>query len=251
MRGKSAILGTASVVGLLALAIPAQAGDAVWYPVAAWEMNEHTDQVNLRDATGNHFSGIIGGRVTPTDRRYHNFPKEPRDTVVPQHIDLVQDYDGLDPGFGDFMVQVSFKWDNDRHDMNLVQKGQGSPAGGLFKMKTSVPSEGQPKGGIKCLFRGSTGDSQVESWGARHGGIKPGRLNDGKWHSVECSRDVNGTVMFVDGVFVDQNTNQPGEIDNDWPISIGGNTYCRDTPTQENQCNYWWGKIGRVRWLFA
>lgn len=231
------------IASLLLMAIPSQAteskGHAVWYTIASWEMNERPNAVILRDSTGNGFSGHIGMRVSPSGSN-HVFPREDRQESFPQHIDKIADNDYLDPSFSDFAVAVRFKWDNKRHDMNLVQKGQGSPVGGLFKMKTTIPVLGQPKGHVKCLFRGSNGDSQVNSYETGY------RLNDGTWHVVECERTIQGTLMFVDNVLVDINEHGPGEISNNWPIAIGGNSYC-DRP--DLMCNYFWGKIDYVRWL--
>ena len=219
--------------GLLGFALPASAGDTDWYPAAAWEMNERIPQV-LKDSTGNGFVGEIGDRVT-LNKKYHSFPREKRDAFRPEHIDRVYYSPELNPGTADFAVSVRFRWPNKRHDMNLVQKGQGNPEGGLFKMKTSVGN--QPDGAIKCLFRGSEGDSQVESYGYA-------ALNDGKWHHVRCERTVAGSSMFIDGNFVDNNPKLVGDITNDWPITIGGNIKC-----SQYICNYWWGQIGYVRWL--
>lgn len=239
----------AVIIGILGIPIITQvpnnatAGDLEWYPVAAWEMNERPNRTVLHDLSGNNLDGVIGARVDPIKRRYHKFPREPRKEVRPAHIDYVHDNDLLDPGFRDFAVVVRFNWSSKRHDMNLVQKGQGNPEGGIFKMKTTVPAAGQPQGHIKCLFRGSTGNAQVESYSGA-------KVNDGKWHNVRCERFNGETYMYMDGKLVDHNTNQPGEISNTWPIAIGGNTFCEDTATEENQCNYWWGKIGFVRWLY-
>lgn len=230
---KSSVASLVIGAGLLGFALPAHAGDT-WYHVAAWEMNEKAGATVLHDSA-NSFDGVIGDRIT-TNGSYQSFPREDRQGFFPQHIDRIPDNDSLDPGFGDFAVVARFKWGNDRHDINIVQKGQGSPAGGMFKMKTSLKR--QAIGGIKCLFRGSTGDSQVESYPTF------GPLNDNDWHTVKCVRDNNGTTMFVDGTFVDLNTKQPGEISNDWPITIGGNIKC-----QNYLCNYWWGQLDYVRVL--
>ena len=231
---------TAVALGLAAtasVANPSSAGDGPTY-VARWEMNEHPKAVYLRDTSGNGFRGHIGRKVEPTHQQYHHFPRTAHDIdSAPGHIDQVPDAPGLDPGFADFSVSVKFRWLGGS-DRNLVQKGQGNPLGGMFKMKTTVAD--QPPGQIKCLFRGSMGDSQVESYGGP-------RLDDGKWHVVTCKRRTDDTIMFVDGVFVDMNTNDSGEISNDWPWAIGGNSYCEDH-TLENTCNYWWGDIGFVRY---
>lgn len=233
------IIVTTAVLALMS-PMAAHAGSS-WTPVARWEMNEKADQTVLRDSSGNGLAGTIGKQVTPTKQRYHSFPRVDQDTVRPQHLDVVPDNPALDPGTADFAVVVKFTWDGG-NDRNLIQKGQGSPAGGMFKMKTSVPQEGQPAGYIKCLFRGATRDSQVESYAAP-------RLDDGKWHVVRCESTSAGTAMYVDGALVDTNDNLPGSISNDWPVAIGGNTYCDDTATQNNVCNYWFGRIGFVRWL--
>jgi len=234
LRTKCVIIGIASIP-IITQASNASAGDTNWYPVALWEMNEGPKQSVLHDSTGNGFVGTIGTRIIKNGK-YQTFPREDKQAFRPQHIDRIPDNDILDPGFGDFAVVARFKWGNNRHDINIVQKGQGNPTGGIFKMKTSLKS--QAIGGIKCLFRGSAGNSQVESY-PNHS-----PLNDGKWHTVRCERTVDGSSMFIDGVFVDNNPNLAGEISNDWPITIGGNIKC-----EQYLCNYWWGKIGYVRWV--
>lgn len=204
---------------------------------AHWRMDENRGTV-LRDSAHNH-DGMIGRKVI-TNGAVHRFTKAPRNTYVPGRIDLVPDSDVLDPGNDPFAVTVTFTWP-EGSDNNLIQKGQGSPAGGLFKMKTTVRGMDppQPPGHIKCLFRGSTGDSQVESYSGP-------RLDDGKWHTVTCRRTSIGTVMAVDGKQVDSNGNDPGVISNDWPIAIGGNSSCADGVVLE--CNYWHGRIGDIKW---
>jgi hypothetical protein len=216
-------------VALLLVPTPALASSA------HWSMNENRGTV-LHDATGHGFTGTIGRKVRLTGKA-HRFTFTANATSVPGRIDTVPDYDRLDPGSKPFSVRVRFQWQG-AHDRNLIQKGQGSPDGGLFKMKTSVPAEGQPKGQLKCLFRGSTGDSQVESYGHS-------RLDDGKWHVVECTRTPTGTVMAIDGVVVDRNGNDPGVISNDWPIAIGGNSAC---DAEGLICNYWYGQISDIQW---
>lgn len=199
-------------------------------------MNENRGSV-LHDSSGHGFSGHIGKKVL-LNGSSHGFRHIASGVYRPGRIDTVPDYSRLDPGEHAFTVKARFKWSYHDHDNNIVQKGQGSPYGGIFKMKTSVPSQGQPRGQLKCLFRGSIGDSQVESYGHR-------RLDDNKWHTVECSRNGKGTVMRIDGVVVDRNSKQPGVISNNWPIAIAGNTAC-DSPDLE--CNYWSGRIDYVKW---
>lgn len=196
-------------------------------------MNEQKGHV-LHNSAGSKFDGHIGRHVGLTGNA-HVFSQIDRGIYQPGRIDVVPDRNRLAPGNAHFAVTVRFKWPGGS-DNNLIQKGQGSPAGGLFKMKTSVGT--QPDGAIKCLFRGSTGDSQVESYGSP-------RLDDSEWHTVTCIRNRVGTIMAVDGKQVDANGNDPGIINNDWPIAIGGNSNCN---SPDLECNYWRGQIGDIKW---
>lgn len=224
----------ASIIALLVLVLFVVTMVAANANTSHWRMDDRYRV--LHDSAGNQ-DGSIGRKVI-TNGHSHKFTKAPPNTQIPGRIDTVPDAGQLDPGNAPFAVTVSFTWPEGT-DNNLIQKGQGSPAGGIFKMKTTVPGLGQPEGQIKCLFRGSTGDSQVESYGGP-------RLDDGLWHTVVCRRTNAGTVMAVDGRQIDVNGNDPGIISNDWPIAIGGNSSCSDGI--ELECNYWHGRIGDIKW---
>lgn len=223
------------VLAVLA-AVPLLCSGTAYASTAHWTMNEKHTSV-LRDATGHGYTGTIGRHVV-LDGATHRYLPIARGIKQNGRIDVVPDNNRLDPGARSFSVRVRFLW-NQNSDNNLIQKGQGSPVGGLFKMKTTVESAGQPPGQLKCLFRGDIGDSQVESYGHH-------RLDNGKWHVVLCGRNAHGTYMRIDGQPVDHNPKQPGVISNDWPIAIGGNTYC--PPDFGYECNYWWGRIGDITW---
>jgi len=230
---KNAILGTAVATGLLAVAIPtatAQAGNTV----AAWEMNEGRKTNVLRDSVGN-FNGSLGEHVV-TNGRYHHFDQHNRKTTAPGHINVVPDNDSLDPGFSNFAVVTRIRFTSTL-DRNIVQKGQSAVNGRAFKMKARGAEHA---GFISCLFRGSDGDSYVDSNRS---------LANGKWHTIQCKRTNQGTVMRVDGVVTERNDNDPGSIDNDWPIAIGGNTSCWEGAARN--CNYWWGDIDYIRWMIG
>lgn len=223
-----------AVVGLLLIAHVGEANAAVKHPlVAHWQMNERKGHT-LRDSSSNHLAGFIGRHVI-LNGHDHRFPPIARGVFQRGRIDFVPDNPLLDPGDASFSVRVQFLW-NQNDDNNLIQKGQGDPAGGMFKMKTTATGSRLP-GYIYCLFRGSTGDSTVSSEAYP-------RLDDGQWHVVLCKRTITGTAMWVDGVQVDTNDNDPGTISNDWPVSIGGNKQW--APGQEP--NYFWGRIGDVQW---
>lgn len=209
--------------------------------IAHWGMNEPvTHPIGsrvLQDESIYTHRGTIGRRVV-LDGHSHHFLRAPRGVEQPGRIDRVPDSDDLDPGAQPFSISIRFLWAGGG-DRNLIQKGQGSPAGGMVKVKTSVPKLGQPEGQVKCLFRGSTGDSQVESYGGR-------RLDDREWHRLICRRTATGTVMVLDGVKVDTNAHDPGVIANSWPVAIGGNTYC--PPEEGLSCNYFRGRIADIVW---
>lgn len=231
MRFK-AIIAIVVVVVVAVLILAAKPADA--RTVALWKMNETRGDV-LKDAAHN-FRGHIGKRVG-LNGQSHFFSRLDGQAYAPQHIDWVPDDDRLDPGDAPFAVTAYIKYGPRKtKDRNVVQKGQGSPAGGMFKMKTNDGDE--PLGMIKCLFRGSGGDSSVNSSSIR-------RIDNDRWHTVTCKRTLTGTVMQVDGRVVDRNPNDPGTISNNYPVAIGGNTFCQTGDS--GKCNYWAGRIGFIR----
>lgn len=230
MTKRVTLMTAVTTMTAMLLVIPAVAQAQV---IAHWKMNEHKGNV-LHDSSGNHLAGHIGRHVI-LNGHDHRYAPIARGAYQPGRIDLVHDNPLLDPGDAPFAVHVQFLW-NRNSDNTLVQKGQGSPVGGDFKMKTTATGS-RPAGYIYCLFRGSTGDSTVASYSYP-------RLDDGVWHTITCKRTDIGTAMWVDGQRVDANSNDPGFFDNSWPVSIGGNSDCEFT----TECNYWWGRIGDVSW---
>jgi hypothetical protein len=199
-------------------------------------MNETRGTV-LRDSSPHARHGYTGKQVVKTGS-HHYFSLIPHKTTPtsPEHVDTAPDYTAFDPQNRPFSVTARIKYPRDSSDRNVIQKGQGSPTGGMFKMKTGVRAVGDPPGIIKCLFRGSNGDSAINSYAA-------GRLDDSEWHTVTCKRTPTGTRMVVDGRLVATNSKDPGYIDNDWPLAIGGNTSCNGETTE---CNYWYGRIDYI-----
>ena len=205
-----------------------------WHTVGFWGMNE-SQRPTLLDGSTNHLTGHIGDKVG-INGHTHVYSRTSRDAVLPQHVDTVPDSDLLDPGTDPFTVTARVKFGAQR-DRNIVQKGQGDPDGGLFKMKLAVKAP-HPMGGVWCLFRGVNADSTVNSYSIPS-------LADKTWHVVTCGRTVNGTFMRVDGKVVDRNSNDPGSISNTWPLAIGGNSACDGTV--DRFCNYLAGRIDYVR----
>lgn len=198
---------------------------------AHWGMNERRGHI-LHDSAGSPQDGHIGKHVKTTGS-YHHFPFVNQLKKIPGHIDVVPDSPVLDPGSKNFSVAARVRF-NTMADRNIIQKGQGTPAGGIFKMKV----KGVVKAGwVECIYKGSKGNSYVDS---------NRDLGNNKWHTIRCVRTHHGTTMFVDGKKIEHNPKNPGIISNTWPVAIGGNTYCWEDAAR--RCNYWHGDIGNLIW---
>jgi hypothetical protein len=220
------------VIGAVSLANESLAQSTTgWKVLGSWQMNEKRGSVLEDNGSGQSRDGVIG-KYVELDGRSHLFPRIDRSIHMqqPGHIDKIPDYDALDPGDRVYSVAVSVKYRRGI-DRNIIQKGQGSPVGGMFKMKVGW------KGQVYCLFRGDLGDSTV---------VGPD-LGDGQWHDIRCVRTLNGSLMVVDGQRVDTSINDSGTISNDWPITIGGNSVCWTGAAKS--CNYWAGRIGSIKIL--
>jgi hypothetical protein len=70
-------------------------------------------------------------------------------------------------------------------DWDLIRKGLFTSAGGEYKV------EYQPSGQATCGFVGSTGITRELTAGPA--------LNDGRWHTVQCTKTASSIVLVVDG----------------------------------------------------
>jgi hypothetical protein len=207
-------------------------------PVATYKMNELPRQTVLHDSAENRLHGIIGNKIERNGRYFH-FTKVPRDHPLDVERTARVYSDDLNPGDQNFAITWKQRTTKKLLSANVVQKGQGSPAGGMFKIKNGM--HGNPWLRVSCFWRGSNGGAFTES--------TPGMdFRDGKWHIIRCARIAGvGVVMRVDGVIVDRDSD-PGMIANSWPVSIGGNsTNCEDVGTDRRHCNYWAGDLAWMR----
>jgi hypothetical protein len=219
-----------TAVSVLTGALPA-AGAHQRDLVASWQMNESPGAHTMVDSSGNGHDGRIGREIWTGVRAagatgYH-FDRLPPDTppTHPQHLAIVDDASDLDPGDRDFVITVRLRTTGKFG--NIVQKGQATASGGNFKMQI-------PSGIAQCHFRGTRTTVQVAS---------TRRLNDGRWHTVRCTRTGSGLAMDVDGTTVARRSGWTGAIANSWPLTIGGKTGCDQDKVG---CDYYAGDLDYI-----
>ena len=223
---------TTALAGVLVMAAPAHA--AIDRPVAIWQMNEAAGARTMVDSSGNGLNGVIGTSVqtgvsVAAGNNAYRFPYIRPNTPPPdpQHLVTVPHDNRLNPGTGDFAVELRMRT---THSFgNVIQKGQAGAKGGYWKFQ-------QPSGKITCLFRGSAGSSTGTSGTVR--------VNDGNWHTVRCERTPSMVTMIIDGVVTGRNRNATGTIANTRPVTIAGKGNCDQV---EITCDYFSGDIDYVR----
>ena len=222
----------AAVTIAAAMAGTSTAGAAsTWAPIAVWEMNEGSGARTLLDSSGNGVTGALGSRVNAGVREagmvVHQFPyisaSAPADN---QRLHLVSDRPGLDPGSAGFAVEVRFR--THAGNKNIMQKGQSTTAGGMWKVEVSG-------GRATCVFRGPQGSVGMKSTSS---------VEDDRWHVVRCERTSTGSALYLDGVRHARATTWTGAIDNSLELAIGGKSRCNNTSVS---CDYFYGAIDYAR----
>jgi hypothetical protein len=214
----------------------ALAAALVFTPLATYPMNE-THGTVAHDTSGHHYNGTIGTDVT-LNGRYYAFPFGSHFSYHPHHIVRIDYPDALNPGWRTYRITWRFRIDGKikgEFSPNYVQKGQGSPEGGMYKLRAT-------SGRVICLFRGSAGDATA----ATPRGLD---FRDGKWHTASCTR-YNGAhprvAVRVDGRTYQITRKPTGLIANTWPVAIAGNSDCIPN-TVTKHCNYFRGDIDYMR----
>lgn len=219
------------VVALLLIAVPASAATD-WERVANYTMNEGPRQRVLHDEW-NGLDGTIGSKIE-RNGRYLHFDKVPWDTPLDRELTARVYSDDLNPGDGTFAVTWRARTDRPQRFGNVMQKGQGSPDGGMFKFRYRADQR------VQCFWRGDIGPSST--WTPE--GVT---LWDGRWHVIRCVKTDTETKMYLNGELVDTDS-APGTIANSWPLSIGGNsTSCREEGGTTRHCNYWAGDLDFIK----
>jgi hypothetical protein len=196
--------------------------------VADWEMNEPTGARTMRDSSGSNLSGTIGSAVQTGvvvgGATGYRWSSQNKDGYRPERLVKVAS-SLLNPGTGGLVLTVRLR--TGAGDQNILQKGQASTAGGMFKMD-------MVKGYVNCVFKGSQGRVGVRSAQTVWNGV---------WHTVRCERRSTGVTIVVDGGTPRTTAGATGSIANTSPLSIGGKAACNGTTIQ---CDYYVGLVDRA-----
>lgn len=228
-------VGIALTVGVVAT-VTTSAGSAVAAApavVGSWELDEPRGASIARDSSGGGRHGRVGDDVRTgvvhdgaTGYRFPSVaPNSP--PTRPGHLVTVPHDRRLNPGADDYTVTVRFR--TTRSPSNIVQKGQRGASGGYWKIE-------QDRGRPRCTFRGGGGQGRSVAAGVR--------IDDGRWHTVECRRTGSSVTIAVDGVRRGKVNGSTGTIANSWVLVIGGKSRCDQRRTG---CDYFSGNVDFVR----
>jgi len=171
--------------------------------VALWHMNETSGTVMNDSAKGNIGTlfrvalGLPGFAGTA-------FGFDGRNSYV-----SVPSTGDLNPGTANIVLTLRLKTTDvpglPPKDADLIRKGTYAPTTSEYKVEL------QHSGQASCGFEGSAGYSEL---------IAGPRLNDGKWHRVQCIKAPTAIQLVVDGKTFTQPANV-GLISNTAPVVIG------------------------------
>ena len=171
--------------------------------VALWHMNETSGTVMNDSAKGNIGTlfrvalGVPGFAGTA-------FGFDGRRSYV-----SVPSAANLNPGTANIVLSLRLKTTDvpglPPKDADLLRKGTYAPTTSEYKVEL------QHSGRASCGFEGSAGYGEL---------IAGPRLNDGKWHKVECIKAPTAIQLVVDGKTFTQPANV-GSISNTAPVVIG------------------------------
>jgi hypothetical protein len=198
-----------------------------------YEMNEPFGSTVMVDSMGTGVNGVINpagvttGVVVDGATGYRwpwRNPTAP--PASPERVVTVADDPRLDPGSDTYTLEIRFR--THAKFGNIIQKGQARTVGGQVKIQN-------PKGFPSCLFKGSAGQGATRS---------PVALNDDQWHTLTCVRTPTAVMLYVDGVLRNRKNGPTGNIDNKFPLAIGGKTECDQITVT---CDYFSGDIDYVK----
>jgi Laminin G domain len=221
---RCALIGAAALVG----AAFTGAGSAFATTVARWEMNEGAGARTMHDSSGSNLSGTIGSAVqtgvTLGGATGYRWSWKNRDGFRPERLVKVAS-SLLNPRARAFAVTIRLRTGSG--DQNIIQKGQATTAGGMWKID-------MVRGHVKCTFKGSEGRVGV---GSRQ------TVWDGVWHTVRCVRRATGVTIRIDGGSARTVAGATGRIANSSALAIGGKLSCNPPAVQ---CDYYVGLLDRV-----
>jgi hypothetical protein len=113
----------------------------------------------------------------------------------------------LNPGSSNITITIHLKTTKvpAMADWDVIRKGRSTTTGGNFKM------EYQPSGQASCGFKGSLDHEEI---------IAGPELDDGDWHTVQCTKTASTINVVVDGRTFSKSATV-GSIANAQPVVIG------------------------------
>lgn len=99
-------------------------------------------------------------------------------------------------------------------DYNVLQKGPANTVGGAYKLEIFGKAGSRLFGYPACAFN-SPGGLKNRVYG-------PTRINDGRWHHVECHLTATQAYVTVDEVDGPQKPRAVGSIANNVDVTLGG-----------------------------
>lgn len=229
---RTLLLGLSAVALVCTSIAPAEAATTA-APVSTWELNEPAGASTMVDSSGNGLNGTVGTEVLTgvavLGATAYRFARLPPNTppAHPEHNVVVPHDDRLNPGSGNYSVEVRYRTTNPFG--NLIQKGQSGSSGGYWKIQL-------PQGEPSCLFRGPSGVTNAVR--------AQTRVDDGLWHVIRCDRTDTAVALSVDGVLVGTNSGTTGPIANTKALSLGGKNDCDQVSVT---CDYFGGDVDWVR----
>ncbi len=224
-----AVLSAGTALVVAGLTAPAAAAG----PRASWQMNEAAGATVMVDSSGHGLDGTIGAQVQThvssagrTGYFFSHTTNGKADPADPQRLVTVPNNALLNPGSGDYSVTITTRFSPSANYRNLMQKGQTGTPGGFFKLEVD-------RGGVTCLFRGSSGS----------GAVGTGMINDSAWHTLTCARTAGAVTMTVDGRQTARRSVVTGTISNSMPLAIGGKPACASATVE---CDYFAGYVDSV-----
>lgn len=171
--------------------------------VALWHMDETAGSV-MRDSIGGHAGTLFHVTLGVPGAVGTAFGFNGRDSYV-----SVPSAGALNPGTANITLTVRLKATAvpaaPPADFDLIRKGTYAPYASEYKVEL------QHSGQASCGFEGSAGYSEL---------IAGPRLNDGRWHKIQCIKAPTAIQLVVDGKAFTQPANV-GSITNTAPVVIG------------------------------
>lgn len=214
----------------------ARAASAGPQVVARWDMTELNGSPLMLDSSGNGHHGVIGADALAQGLKrdsgiYYDWslrcPSCP--PAAPSRVVQVPD-DGAELDIPDPTVlwTAEIRYRTPKGYGNLMQKGQGTTAGGQFKFEN-------PAGLAKCVWNGANGN-YIAVRASTY-------TNDRQWHTVQCVHRETTVEIWVDGVREQVKGRRTGPIDNAKPFVVGGKSSCNQTSVT---CDYYTGLIDYI-----